>query len=362
MTVHTLWRYLFRRYLAYFAWLFLAVFSLILLIDFTTLVDRTSQIPNFSAWLALLLALTRSPQFAGQALPFVALFSAIGVLLSLNRNYELVIARSVGVSAWQFLAPICAAALLIGVFSLAVLNPVSTYLLSKGQDMEFLLFNGRAAPSSQSRTPWLRQSSEGGEIIIGAMAIAADGRQLGSPTFYRRDGNRRIVERIDAARATLGDGYWQLTDAVRYVPGETPERLETMRIDSNLDPAVVEESLADPEAVSFWQLPSKISLARELGLRPSEFAMQFHLLLAQPALFAAMVLIAATVTLRFVRFGQAGSMILGGVLCGFMLYVVTVLVKAFGSSGLVPPVIAAWFPVVVAAFFGTTVLLHKEDG
>ena len=49
-------------------------------------------------------------------------------------------------------------------------------------------------------------------------------------------------------------------------------------------------------------------------------------------------------------------------LAGFLLYVVSVLVKAFGNAGIVPPVVAAWMPVVVAMFFGVTFLLYKEDG
>ena len=81
-----------------------------------------------------------------------------------------------------------------------------------------------------------------------------------------------------------------------------------------------------------------------------------------PVLLVAMTLIAATVSMRFVRLGQSATLILGGILSGFLLYVVTTLVKAFGSSGIVPPVIAAWMPVVVAMFFGVTFLLYKEDG
>lgn len=359
----TLFIYLFGKYLRYFLWLFLGIFCLILLIDFTVLIDRTSQIENFSVVTVFLISLMRTPQFAEQALPFVALFSGIGVLLTLNRNYELVIARSVGVSAWQFLAPICAAALFLGLISLAVFNPLSTYLVAQGQDMEFLMFGNRAAPSSRDRIPWLRQDGEGdGEIIIGAMSISGDGKQLGSPTFYERNSDNRIVARIDADTAEFEDGRWILKNSVRRTEGQPPERMDRRMVESELDPALVEESLIDPDAVSFWHLPGKIALARSVGKQPYEFAMKFHRLLAQPALFAAMVLIAATVSLRFVRFGQAGAMILGGVFCGFMLYVVTVLVEAFGSGGIVSPVIAAWFPVVVAVFLGATVLFYKEDG
>ncbi len=66
--------------------------------------------------------------------------------------------------------------------------------------------------------------------------------------------------------------------------------------------------------------------------------------------------------MRFARMGQSMTMILGGVVAGFLLYVVSVLVKAFGTAGFVPAPIAAWLPVVVATFFGVTYLLYKEDG
>jgi len=90
--------------------------------------------------------------------------------------------------------------------------------------------------------------------------------------------------------------------------------------------------------------------------------MQFDSLVAMPFLLIAMTLIAATVSMRFARMGQSATMILGGVVAGFLLYVVSVLVKAFGVAGFVPTIVAAWFPVVVAMFFGVTFLLYREDG
>ena len=102
--------------------------------------------------------------------------------------------------------------------------------------------------------------------------------------------------------------------------------------------------------------------AWSFGLNANNFGMQFHSLIALPMLLVAMTLIAATVSMRFARMGQSVTMILSGVLAGFLLYVVSVLVKAFGTAGIVPPVVAAWIPVVVAMFFGVTFLLYREDG
>jgi len=121
-------------------------------------------------------------------------------------------------------------------------------------------------------------------------------------------------------------------------------------------------SLLPVACFSPHDLRRTIKIAEGFGFAANSFRMQFQSLVALPALLMAMTLIAATVSLKFVRFGQSAGMIVGGIAAGFLLYVVSVLVKAFGSSGFVAPVVAAWFPVIVAAFFGLSFLLHKEDG
>jgi lipopolysaccharide export system permease protein len=141
-----------------------------------------------------------------------------------------------------------------------------------------------------------------------------------------------------------------------------PERLDHLELKTSLRPEFVQEKLARPETIPFFDLPRKMQAAWSFGLNANGFGMQYHSLIALPILLVAMTLIAATVSMRFARMGQSATMILGGVVAGFLLYVVSVLVKAFGTAGIVPPFVAAWIPVVVAMFFGVTFLLYKEDG
>lgn len=155
---------------------------------------------------------------------------------------------------------------------------------------------------------------------------------------------------------------WILSNAKRMRWTGLPEPLERVEVKTNLKPEFVEESLASPQSISFFDLPRKIEVARSFGLGANAFAMQYQSLLALPLLLVAMTLIAATVSLKFIRFGQSGTVILAGILAGFLLYVVTVLAKSFGTAGAVPPFVAAWLPVIIASALGVTVLLHKEDG
>lgn len=358
----TLGRYFFMRYVKITSYFLLGIFALSLLLDFTENASKLSNLPGYSVWMALGISALRVPFIMQQMIPFVALFSAMATLISLNRKYELVVARSVGVSAWQFLLPACFGAFLLGLASLFILNPFAAYGLNKAEEIVSLWKTGKISDASALRDPWLRQKTDEGETIIGTKSILNQGTTLVDATFIQFDSNKNIQVRYDAEQAELHNGYWELKDATRFQQGIEPQKIASIQIKTQLRPEYVQERLAAPNTIPFTQLRHKIEVARSFGYLANAFDMQYQSLLALPALLMAMTLIAATVSLKFVRFGQSGAMILGGVIAGFMLYVVSVLVQAFGNAGFVPPFVAAWVPVLIATFFGVSFLLHKEDG
>ena len=358
----TLWWYLFRRYLAMTGWFVLGVLVIIYMVDFSEFSDRVAALPGYTMQMGLMLSALRLPNIFQATIPFIILFSSMSVLIVLNRRYELVVARAAGVSAWQFLTPLCAASFLIGIAVVTVVNPLSSYSLSLVEEVEVEMGIRQGSAGSFGRTPWIRQRTDEGVTIIGARNVARRGLLLGDASFIRFDDDGAIAERVDSRVASLRDGYWLLHDATRVLRDTPPEAVDQMQISTNLRPEFVEERLAPAESISFFELPRKIEVARSYGLGANAFAMQYQSLLVLPLLLVAMTLIAATVSLRFIRFGQSGAIVLAGVLAGFLLYVVTVLAKAFGTAGIVPPFVAAWLPVVIASALGVTVLLHKEDG
>jgi lipopolysaccharide export system permease protein len=299
--------------------------------------------------------------FVLNTVPFVALFAAMTLLVSLNRRSELVITRAAGISIWQFMLPPALGAFIFGLFIILLFNPIAAMGLARSQVFEAdMRATDTSSPSSV--IPWIRQKTGDSDTIIGARSSLNQGLELVDASFFRIDSAGDIFERLDADRAYLREGHWELIGVDRYVGGVREPRVATMNVPTNLRKEFVEERLARPETIPLFELPSKIDVARSFGLRANAFSMQFHFLLALPPLLVAMTLIAAIVSLKFTRLGQSVPLILGGVVAGFLLYVVSVLVKAFGASGIVPPVVAAWFPVVVAIFLGVTFLLYREDG
>ncbi|MCD1644212.1 LPS export ABC transporter permease LptG [Aurantimonas coralicida] len=356
----TLNRYFFRMYVVSFLSTLLTVFALIYLIDLIE-VSRRSRFEDLGFGATALFSLLRVPSFIGQAFPFIVLFSSIYTLLTLNRRLELVVARASGVSIWQILLPFVVGSFLIGVVATFVYNPLTAYTKTLSEDMQTTMTAGGDV-SSSDRVPWLRQEGDGVQSILGAKTVARSGTVLGDITAFVMNDEGIVKERIDAARAVLNDEYWLLEKPRVTRVGYRPEFPQEYKLPTSLRPEYVEQRIADPEAISIWQLGSKIDVAASLGFNTDAFRMQYHTLVAQPALFIAMTLLAATVATRFSRTGQSGRTIAGGVMAGFVLYVVTFLAKALGSNDVVPPVMAAWFPVLAAGLSGVTILLHQEDG
>ncbi|TGS06779.1 LptF/LptG family permease, partial [Mesorhizobium sp. M2E.F.Ca.ET.209.01.1.1] len=141
----------------------------------------------------------RMPMIMLQTVPFVGLFSAMATLVSLNRRYELVIARSAGVSAWQFLLPCCIGALLFGAVSVGVINPLAAHAFSLSEQIETQLRSGKSNTVSADAAPWIRQKTSSGDTIIGARAILDQGLEMADAVFFILDQQGNIVERKDAA-------------------------------------------------------------------------------------------------------------------------------------------------------------------
>ena len=176
------------------------------------------------------------------------------------------------------------------------------------------------------------------------------------------DKQGRFHERVEAATATLQLGQWELRTVRIVAVGEEPRGADTYLLATNLTAEQVTQSFASPDAVPFWDLARLRDQTEKAGLDATGYRLRYQMLLARPLLFVAMVLVAASFSLRFFRMGGVAKMVSGGAAAGFLLYVVTKLIADLGGAGLVSAATAAWFPAVAGCMVSVLVLLNQEDG
>lgn len=362
MISRTLSWYFFKRYIVTAGWFFLGVCGIIFLADFSETSRRMSNFVGYTVPGGLLMSLLRLPLIFQQTIPTLTLFIGMTTLITLNRRSELVVARAAGLSVWQFIMPFVAGAFMIGLFATMAVNPLAAWGQNQATNIETDWRKASNAERGSNFLPWLRQISKDDDTIIGAKSYTKGGSELSDVVLFHFDQKGRVILRQDATSATLEDGYWKLNNVLETRTDAPPSRKPEAEVPTNLRKEFLQESLSKPDSVAFFDILRKIDVARTFGISTKPLETQFHSLLSMPLLLVAMTLIAATVSLRFSRMAQSRSVILGGIVCGFVLYVVTVLVRAFGSSGVVPPFVAVWIPVVVAMALGATILLHQEDG
>src|SRR5204863_9761253 len=79
-------------------------------------------------------------------------------------------------------------------------------------------------------------------------------------------------------------------------------------------------------------------------------------------MFAAMVFMAASFSLRRARLGGMTRVVLYSALVGFGIYFFSDVTQALGVSGILPIALAAAAPASVAIVLGMTLVFHHEDG
>jgi lipopolysaccharide export system permease protein len=351
MITNTIGRYFAGRFLVAAVGVFASIFMLLVLVDYIEMVRRTSGLASVSAITVAQTSLYRVPQLLEKMMPFCILIGAMTCYLALSRRLELVVARAAGVSAWQFIAPALASALILGVLATVAYNPMSANLRELSKQMEAEMFGDASGGGVQDAAGfWINQANSEGQAIINAARSEQQGLRLTGLSVFRFDTNSQFKERIEAREALLEPGRWLFKSVRRYSLDSPVVEQDSMYLATSLTSAQVRNSFSTPETVSFWQLPSYIRSSESSGFATAGYRLQYHKLIAQPFLLVAMVMLAASVSLRFFRMG------------GFLLYVLSKVTEDLSKAELMHPIAAAWLPVCVGGLTGFLALLYLEDG
>jgi lipopolysaccharide export system permease protein len=380
-------RYVFREAAMGLALTLGVIIATILMVDVVEQLRTIGSRVNVSLLTAARLTLMKTPGLLIETLPFAMLIGSILTFSQLNRRSEIPAMRAAGVSAWRFLGPAILLAAIIGAIMVTVIDPLATRLEASYVNERARILNQRA-PSSGAGGVWLSQGdltasgsvediagsvvdeNPDGQAIIHARRVVGRAESLEKVTFfYFRAGpggpqDRIFTHRIDAERARLVPGFWQLDGGVvenRFGGGEV-RRQDQLALPTNLKPETLLSRYASSKTIPFWDLRQFIEDNQRAGMDVEPYVLKLHTLLATPVLMVAMTLIGAVVCLRLARSGGLTRLIGAGALSGFLLFFVTRVAGGLSASGAAPPIAAAWCPPLIALFSVLAILAHKEDG
>ena len=192
------------------------------------------------------------PESLYRILPLITILAAIAFFIALARSSELVVIRATGRSGLRLLVTPVVVALLIGVISVMVLNPIVAGTIKHYEELVTRYANGTSSVLSISPEGlWLRQGGDGQQMVIRASRANQDGTVLDNVTFLEFDSVGQPISRIEADQASLVTGAWQLTGVKRWQldspnPEATAVTLATDKIRSDLTRDRIRDSFGEP--------------------------------------------------------------------------------------------------------------------
>jgi lipopolysaccharide export system permease protein len=360
-------RYFARRFLFTFLGVLAVFFMLMMFLDLAEQLRRYAQ-AEASLFEIVMLTLLNIPQGIYNILPLIMILATIALFLGLARSSELVVTRAAGRSALSALGAPLFVALIIGILTVGVLNPIVAGTSKEYEARGGALRGNDSVLSIGSSGLWLRQGSAEGQTVIRAQSANLDGTELSQVTFITFGPNGTPAERIDAATASLTTGAWVLHDAKLWSLDQelTPEAGATIHnrysVPSTLTPDQIRDSFGTPSSIPIWELPAFIDRLQTAGFSAQRHLVWFHTELALPVFLVSMVMIGASFTLRHQRGGRTGLMVMFAILLAFIIYFIRNFALVLGENGQLPAVLAAWAPPLAAIGLSLGILLHNEDG
>lgn len=310
--------------------------------------------------------LARTPELLMTVLPVALLLALLYALTNLSRHHELTAIRAAGVSVWRLAAPYFTLGFSCSVL-LFLVNEV--WVPESAQKAEEILNQHLVGQTNSPAKDWEEKLGFTNTRENRKWFMVAYHRP--SSSMYRPHVEWKLATgtryAISAEWAYYIDGHWVFTNAQQQVFPAVKDSFPTL---SQTNLLVMNEFTESPEEIKSEIKVSKIknlkevkkaqlsiqeilnykSLHAEDSAKNDMLDTKLHGRLATPWTCLVVVILAlpfgAASGRRNVYVGVASS-----ILICFSYFVLSQLGLALGSGGYVPPVLAAWFPLV---FFAAT--------
>lgn len=358
----TIFFYIARKYLGYLLGVF--VISLAIVILFETLeMTKIMFGRSLSFSVVIQMAFLKNFIHIQRAFAFIVLLSAILLYVNLNQKSELVVMRSSRISTLQFSLPCIVVAFIFGIIHITALNPIASVFISKYEKLENQYLKNSTSQFALLKTGlWMKQVDKNGhKNIMHATRISQENSELYDICVYFLDSNNNFEKRIDAEYAKLHDGKWELKQAIETAQGHHHYKHERIELPASVTFSQIQESMIQPETLSFWKMPTFITIAEESGFSVVKHKLYFYKLLMIPFFFAAMACLGIAFALAKPRTGNMAKYSVTGLIIGFLIYFSSDIISALGISGSIPVLISVVSPTFITLIIAVYTYLHHED-
>ena len=253
--------YILKRFFYYFIVTFI-VFSVVLFIgDFIEQL-RKSTGRNISLNIVFQLTALNFLSLIYFTLPLITFTGSILAFLGLIKGSEKIIINTVGISNLKITLPAIALYILIGLFFITVINPLTALFDERYSELEYKYIDRVDKFASITKNGlWLKQENKEKNVssVLYAKKIKEQGTNIVDFMILEYDHNGVFQGRLDGDNAILQDDYWLMRNT-QITPKFGDASFENyIRYNTNIRPDDITDSLSSPTNISIWRLVTFIN-------------------------------------------------------------------------------------------------------
>ena len=357
MIPRTLYFYFTKQILKSFIIVSLSFYIILIVLQIIDLLTRLDA----DMTVILTMSINRVTTTFYNMMPMSSLLSFMLAFNTMNKNNEIVISRSSGLSMVQFFAPAVVFGLVIGIFYTAILQPLAI----NGMEIYQKLWN---QSEKQQHTTieisntglWLRESPEADkQRIINSQKLSEQ-----TITFYdneiilfEKGKNQTTVFRADEMK--LADKKWLLKNVTKFNQAKI-QKFDYLELNTAISKDYIKKLLSSVEKITFWDLNNYIKQLKKSKLNANEGIVRFNFLLSMPLLFVAIVFVAGFFTAQPTVRNSNKKNIRNGIIAGFGLYFYVNSAKFLVFISNIDPLILGWAPTITMLFISIFLLFSTD--
>ncbi len=339
-----------------------AFISIYVLIDFFEKVgdflEHQAQFKDYFTYL-----FNSIPLIFVQILPLAVLMTVVLTLGGLGRTNEVTAMRACGISLWKIVQPFMGLALLLSLLLLLLNEFVSPYNAKALHQLLEIKLKGKTPQNLLHNEVWYRNDGR----IFNIISVDPKKKEMQGVTVFFIDDKARLLQRIETPLLRFNGDTWvaeQLT--VRTFDPETGDLLSTESKQQQMmetgrrpkDFSLAENRTDELNLRQLWRMTRK--LERE-GYAATRQRVAMYSRLAAPFTCLVMAFLGVPFALQK---GRRSNIALGIGLSlgiGVVYFILQSLLTAFGNSGALPPLLAAWSTNLIFLMGGVWLLLSVKE-
>lgn len=339
-----------------------AFVGIYLLIDFfekvDDFIDYHARLTDYGVYLTC-----NIPSIVVQILPLAILTSVLLTLGGLSRTNEITAMRACGFSLWRIVQPLMGLALLASLVLLLLNEFVVPWSNKQLNTLLEVQLKGRQQPHPTRHEIWYRD----GERIINIVLAQPREQKLEGITIFTFDQQQKIIARTHAARARFENENWRAGQVtIRRFDQDSGDLLETSILkDQILNLGRSGEDFFDSaeldNELNFRRLAALATKLEQEGYDSVHQRVDMHNRLAAPFTCLIMGFLGVPFALQKGRNINIALGLGSSLTIGITYFILQSLITAFGYSGALPPILAAWSTNIIFLLFGIWLMLNVRE-